>query len=723
MSIVFGTYGPKLKVLPKLVNKVVDAIYEPIAARNNFFRPKSKYAKDLGEQFKTKLRSGEKLYLLGISPEGHNTGVALVSVDMKNGINIICNNEEERFSAVKHTNIFPSHSINHLKKTMRDLNIGEEDIFGIFASWDFVGTLGFDLKIIFQHAPKSLVLMNPKYDPTFNLSHLLKGLKAPERLSKQLEFKKTKPFVGLHHHQNHAYFSYAASPFEGLTESVMVAVIDATGDNGAISLYEVKDGSWTCLRENESTIDSLGYLYGYISSTQGGWSFLSSEGRYMGAAAWGNQNRQTNPYYKRLRQILYFGKDGQILINRKMANWHIKSHQEPYAKELIDILGEPIKPGDMWDPDAVLNVDDVSHSEVTQERVDKAAALQMVFEDGFAHILDFLIKKTNSNKLVLTGGAALNCISNMRMLKSFDNTYYQRYIGVNKTLEMWVPPVPSDCGVALGAPFQFAMQNGAPSKNNFASPYLVGNGPSLEEIESALSSSPSIKSAQILDLNTPSELEKLAEFMVDIVEDDGVFGIFQGPGETGPRALGNRSILANPCNPKTLEVLNSKVKYREVIRPLAPMVTREEADRLFHLDIGAAANDYEAYNYMVLTVEAKDEAKKKTPAVVHYDGTSRIQIVRENLNPVIHAYLKAMGRRLGVEVSVNTSLNVGSPIVQTPAQALEVLNRAKAMDGIVLISNCGKTFAIWNEQNSASRFPELVARYLNHSTQKENCVA
>jgi carbamoyltransferase len=179
--------------------------------------------------------------------------------------------------------------------------------------------------------------------------------------------------------------------------------------------------------------------------------------------------------------------------------------------------------------------------------------------------------------------------------------------------------------------------------------------------------------------------------MAFIIARNGVLGLFQGPAETGPRALGHRSILANAANPETREVLNAGVKFRETVRPLAPMLTREAAGRLFELSEGAAADDYNAYNYMVLTVMAKPEARRLVPAVIHHDGTARIQIVRRETNPLCHAVLKALGRRIGVEVAVNTSLNVGSPIVQTPEQALEALRRAKGMTGVALISATGET--------------------------------
>jgi len=127
------------------------------------------------------------------------------------------------------------------------------------------------------------------------------------------------------------------------------------------------------------------------------------------------------------------------------------------------------------------------------------------------------------------------------------------------------------------------------------------------------------------------------------------------------------------------------------------MTTLEAAKRWFELSPGASDADYNAYNYMVLTCRAKPEARETIPAVVHFDGTSRVQIVREHLDPFIYAYLKAMGRRVGVEVSVNTSLNVGAPIAQTPGQALETLKKSKGMHGLFMIADSGDVYVAWHD--------------------------
>ncbi len=160
---------------------------------------------------------------------------------------------------------------------------------------------------------------------------------------------------------------------------------------------------------------------------------------------------------------------------------------------------------------------------------------------------------------------------------------------------------------------------------------------------------------------------------------------------------------ANPRNPETRRLLNERVKHRELIRPLAPMLTRAAAEQLFHLQPGAAAADFNAYSYMVLTARARREALELIPAVVHHDGTGRLQIVRPETDPFCHEYLVAMGRRVGVEASVNTSLNVGAPIAHTPEQAIATLKRAPGMDGLLMIDADLQATLVWHRDRGAAR--------------------
>ena len=414
----------------------------------------------------------------------------------------------------------------------------------------------------------------------------------------------------------------------------------------------------------------------------------------MGAVAWGDSDRMTNPYYRKLREIFHFAPGGNIHLNRALANWPRRLQADPYKPALADILGAPIPLEKMWNPDAVMRVDATGAQTSAADRFDKAAATQLVFEDALFHIVEHYIRETGSSRLVLTGGTALNALANMKLLDHFDTGFYSRTLGRAETcLHIWVPPVPGDPGVAAGAAFQFAMQAGAKPGAPQRHAFYCGEAPTGAEIEEALRAS---KDIGWTALGSSTDPERIADFVASVVARDGVLGLFQGAAETGPRALGHRSILANPCNAASLETINRLVKFREPFRPLAPMATLEAAQRFWELQAGASDDDYNAYNYMVLTARPRPESHRVVPAVIHLDNTSRIQIVRADTDPFTHAYLRAMGRRVGAEVSVNTSLNVAGPVVQTPEQALEALRRTKAMDGVVMIGAEGDAYLAWH---------------------------
>ena len=326
-------------------------------------------------------------------------------------------------------------------------------------------------------------------------------------------------------------------------------MIDGTGDQGSVSLYVAKDGAMRQLYCNDSVFDSLGAFYSVISSTQGGWTWLSSEGRYMGAAAWGDMDRATNPYYARLRHVLHFGADGEIRLNRAMAQLvPAIPIGHPYQPALIEILGEPLKPEQLWNPDAVLRVEDIHHRPDTRDRLDKAAATQLVFEDAMIHVVDHLLRATGASRLVLTGGVALNALANMRLLEHFDEAWFAAAQQRKARLHLWVPPVPGDPGVPIGAAWLLAHLAGAPRGAPMTHAFYCGTPPSAADIAAALDAD-DIASQHIGDVSTTEGRDAIADLMACMVAQNGVIALYQGAAETGPRALGHRSILANPCDP------------------------------------------------------------------------------------------------------------------------------------------------------------------------------
>jgi carbamoyltransferase len=705
--------GPRNPRLGRTTFSLTLPLLDRFYARKGIFRSRAPFAAERFRALRAKRERGETLYLGGICATGtHNSGVALVEVTPAGGPRLICNNEEERFSGERHTTKFPHRSIEALAATMRTIGVEPSRIDGWFLAWDNAALGATILRTVMEEAPASLSLLRQTQLPIFNLEDAERATRAARNLGRDLGCET--PVIAMPHHDNHAWFSFCASPFARSERPVMVAVIDGVGDRGAISLYVCERGSMRLLRCNDSFFDSLGFYYAFISSTQGGWTMLSSEGRYMGAAAWGDCDRKTNPYYPALRQILQLAPEGQVYLNRALANWP-RNFAKPYTKELIRILGEPIALQDMWNPDAVLRVEDIQHKPDTQERLDKAAATQMVFEDALVHIIDHLIRQTGSDQLVLTGGTALNAVGNMRLLQHFDEGYYRHQFGRSARLHMWVPPVPNDAGVPIGAAYMAAYLAGAGAGEPLAHAFYCGSAPTDAQIRAAFAVAPDMAWACVGAASDARGRAAIADLMAYVTAQDGIIALFQGAAETGPRALGHRSILANPCNPHTREMLNARVKFREAVRPLAPMMTRAAAEQWFELAEGASDADYNAYNYMVLTAPAKPEARARIPAVIHADGSGRLQIVREHVDPLTHAYLKALGRRIGVEVAVNTSFNVAGPIAQTPAQAIETLRRAKGMDAVVMVAEEGPVYAMWRpdqrEADGSHRFERWFAAW------------
>ncbi len=438
----------------------------------------------------------------------------------------------------------------------------------------------------------------------------------------------------------------------------------------------------------------------------------------MGATAYGDTDRAANPYYAPLRAIFKLLPQGRVALNRDLAYWPRDIMRKPYSKALIDILGPPIAQKDMWNPDAVLRIEDTQHSENTRARLDKAAATQMVFEDALMHILAHHLRATGLERLVLTGGTALNALANMRVLEHFDGNFYRRELGRNTRLHLWVPPTPNDAGVPIGAAYMGAYLAGYGVGAPFTHGFYCGASPRERDIRAAMTASPDVECIELRPVRDDATRARYADFMAFMTSQDAIFALYQGAAETGPRALGHRSILANPCNPQTRANLNARVKFREAIRPLAPIMTLEAAQQFFELLDGASDDDYNAYNYMVLTARAKPQARTRIPSVIHADGTGRLQIVREATDPLVYAYLKALGQRIGVEVAVNTSFNVAGPIAQTPQQAVETLRRAKGLDAVLMISEEGAVFVALHagaDGSGGARFKQWLAEWQSES--------
>lgn len=679
--------GPLVPGLGGIADRAARPLLRAAFAARGTVGPDSSTARTLAARLRTAMDRGERSLLLGILPAGHNTGVAIVEVDGDGRMALHGSDEEERFTAEKHCDAFPLRALDVARRRLDALGAGPQDVLCALTAWDYAVLGGTMARCTIEEFPGPLVFGAPE---EMNHRHMLAASGTASRLREA--FGCDIPVVGVDHHEGHAALGWSLSPFAQDGRTTLVTVIDGYGESSAVSLYLADATGVRLLRRFPSLVDSLGLLYGLISSTQGGWPMLSSEGRYMGAAAWGEQDRLANPYYRLLRQIVWLTPDGEFRINRALAGWARFGKGRPYTAELERILGPALTRDQLWHPDAVLDVDAVAHAEITEDRVDKAAALQMVFEDCLLHVIEHAVRTTGVERLVLSGGTALNCVASLKLLEHFDGARMTRLHGrACGPLAVWAPPVPSDAGGPIGAAMAFGLRAGARPGERLRHAFHCGIAPTSADIQRAAGAA-DLEWRAVGDVG--DGVGALADRIARTLAADGVLGLFQGPAEIGPRALGHRSILANPTNPDTLAVINDRVKRRERVRPLAPMVTHRAAPALFELAEGAAGEDHCAYDWMVLAARARHGARRSVPAVVHRDGTSRIQIVRPTEDPLTFATLEAMGRHVGVEVAVNTSLNVGSPIVQTPEQAVEVLRRATAMDGLVMVGDDGRAFLV-----------------------------
>ena len=381
-----GRFRPRHSALGAAGSRVALPLAEWYFQRKQIHRSTSHFATAQQQELAARLARGETAYLAGISIGGfHNSGVALIEVTPDAGLRIICNNEEERFSGRKHANNYPNASLEALTDIMRSLSISPERIVAWLGTYDYPLLVATGIRSMLEEFPASMHLMFQDPSPTFDGNQFREGICAPLRLGQLFGLGGAVPIIGMAHHDNHAWFSYLVSPFARDPQPVMIVVIDGSGDLASISLYLGENGAVRQIRTNSSVFDSLGMFYSVISSTQGGWTALSSEGRYMGAAAYGDMNRSTNRFYSHLRNIFSLQPNGDVHLNRSLANWPRHMLRKPYTSELISILGPPIAPEDMWNPDAVLRVEGIHDHPNTQERLDKAAATQMVLGRPYSH--------------------------------------------------------------------------------------------------------------------------------------------------------------------------------------------------------------------------------------------------------------------------------------------------------------------------------------------------
>ena len=543
--------------------------------------------------------------ILGIACETHDSGIAV----LEDGVPRLVL-EEERFNREKHTQKFPRLSI---EAAFEELKLRISDIDVMTAPWDVRRLRQTFAKAVLGHLPASLNLMRPSVNATQDISIILLNFWLGYGLRRMFGLARLPKIVQVGHHDAHAAIFFA-SPFE----EAAVMVMDGYGDVSSTSTYVGRGNHVECLWRG-SFFDSLGMLYTLVTYHLGFAPF--EEGTVMALAACGGDT-----YAGRFRELVHLQKDGQFALNREYLTHDRYGEIQPFTRKFLETFGPPRRRAEP----------------ITDHHRDLAFALQATTEDTVLHVARALSAAHPSRNLCLTGGVGLNCVANARILR--DTDYHN----------VWVPPCASDTGAPLGGALWHHHQTlGRPRTFELTHPFF---GTAYEDaaIVRALD-------AVGLAYRRLSETDLIAEVARRLAQGH-IIGWFQGRFEMGPRALGNRSILADPRDKRIKDELNSRVKQREPFRPFAPAVLVERVSEFFEID--------QPDPFMTMAPRVRAEKAHLIPAAVHVDGTARIQTVDRAANPRYYALIEEFGRLTGVPVILNTSFNRREPIVASPVDAV-----------------------------------------------------
>lgn len=523
---------------------------------------------------------------------------------------IIAAVEEERFNRKKHCGDFPIHSIQYcLKQAGFRINDIDEIAHG------------------FDYAPYQKVYSMDQmtaelYRDVFSRESLLKSV------ARDLPGFPADRVHHVGHHLAHAASVYFTSGWN----ECLVVIMDGMGEAHSVTVFYAHDGQLDKIYQIPSA-DSIGILYSLVTLHLG-FDFNADEYKIMGLAPYGDPERFRTFFDKHIE----LGEGGSIRIPILHLN-RTREEREHYLvtrRYLSDHLIQERQPDEI----------------ITSDHEDVAAGLQACLDRTTQHICGYFGNKLGLRRLAMAGGVALNCTSNGKLLKSgiFDEIYIQ--------------PAAGDDGTALGAALYRSAQAKEVVNKRLTVPFF---GPSYSEGEIYAA----VK--EFGDRVKATKFEKFDEICTEaakLIADGKVIAWFRGRMEFGPRALGHRSILADPGRPDMRDRINAMVKMREAFRPFAPAVSLEQASRWF--DIPPMTE----LPYMIMIVDVREEYRASLPAITHVDGSARVQTVSPRDNEDFHALLRAVGEITGREMVLNTSFNVkGQPIVNTPQEAIETFLR------------------------------------------------
>ncbi|RYG51891.1 MAG: carbamoyltransferase [Chitinophagaceae bacterium] len=570
------------------------------------------------------------MYILGLNAYHADSSAAI----FKDG-EMIAAIEEERFTRIKHWAGFPVEAI---KFCLHEAGININEVDYITIGRDPGAKLGNKLKYL---------ATNPS---------LVGGALSRLRNSRQVaslkdEFHKIdasadyttirKKIKNIEHHRSHLASAFFASPFD----EAAILSIDGSGDFTTTMIATGKGNKINVIDSVDFPV-SCGLFYTAFTQYLG-FPHYGDEYKVMGLAPYGEPK-----HIDKVRNVLKFLPDGlfswkdEYFVQPTKAGFsydnNVPSVGNLYSDKFTGDFGEPRKPGEP----------------LTQYHKDLAASVQRVTEELIFHILKHLREQTGSKNICIAGGVAQNSVANGKITKStgFENLY--------------IPSAGHDAGISMGSALY--LYNHILDRPRAAPVYSAYTGSqfSNEEIESLLKS-------QNIQYRRLDDAE-LYETVVAKLVSPGVVGWFSGRAEFGPRALGGRSILADPRNAEAKELLNLKIKRRESFRPFAPSILKEYSSEYF--------TNSEEVPFMEKVFPIRPAKQTEIPAVTHVDGTGRLQTVDKNISPRYYALIDAFRRKTGVPVLLNTSFNENEPIVNTPLEALNCYLRTQ-MDMLVL-ENC-----------------------------------
>lgn len=553
-------------------------------------------------------------WILGIYAYFHDSSACL----LHNG-ELVAMAEEERFNRDKHSSAFPEEAINFcLGKAGIKISKVNAIAFGM-RPWHYVFNR---LLTVARFLPGSMSVIPQKSDD-ISLGERVSGLfHVKEEFEKRYGIRNPRIYF-IDHHKAHAYSAYYVSPFS----DAGILIIDGAGEYRSSSLYrgvgDVIDDIGHVLYP-----DSLGVFYSVITEHLG-FKPLFDEYKVMGLAAYGNDT-----FLPEMRKLLFpsgkwgykLGYDYYSIFTKGTSQWG--------SMELEKILGPRKSYADTYE----------------QRHFDIARSAQTAFEEACIRMGSELKEKCDSENLCIAGGCAQNVLMNRVVL---DKCRFEK---------LYVPPSSYDGGVSLGAALAVNAEVFVASRSWEMA--RADFGPSFSTIRCE-------DAARIanLDIARPQNLSRL---VAGELSRGAIVGYFSARMETGPRALGQRSILADPRHSKMKDTLNSRIKKREFFRPFAPIVTREDCARFFDID----------QDIPFMTVMARVRDPQLIPAVTHKDGTARVQTVDRHDFPELYGLLKAFEEVSGVPILINTSFNENEPIVCTPEEAVDCFLRTR-MDLLV----------------------------------------